>query len=168
MKLPPYQPFPSLTGEGIVLRAVGAPDIPQLVDISFYDGEQAHSAEEAAALQEKINQDYADGHTIHWGIEDRASGKLVGTCGYYRGFAGGIGELGCVLLAPFRGRGYMTKAMKVAMAFGLEEMGLTGIKAITTRQNTKAVQLLRRLGFVKTAEHGDEVAYEFRPGAPPP
>lgn len=156
MKLPPFETFPILTSEGIVLRPINSQDIIALVEISYYDGQQARTPEEAAAMQEKIDRDYANGHSIHWGIEDTVTSQLVGTCGYYRGFANSTGELGCVLLAAFRGQGYMTRAMKAAIDFGRQELKLKRIMAVTTKGNSKAIQLLKRLGFEKAADGKDE------------
>jgi ribosomal-protein-alanine N-acetyltransferase len=111
-------------------------------------------------MQQHIDRDYAAGETVHWGIALRETGAVVGTCGYYRGFAGGAGELGCVLLPGAQGQGYMTEALHLAIAFGRQEMGLNRIWAVTTVDNAPAIRLLKRLGFVEGADpKGDEVEY---------
>ena len=57
----------------------------------------------------------------------------------------------------------MTAAMLSAIEFGLNNIGLERIWAITTRQNTNAVKLLERLNFIKIADLQDnEVEYELR------
>ncbi|MFD2517689.1 GNAT family N-acetyltransferase [Salinimicrobium flavum] len=150
-----------ITGKGIILRRVTNLDIPQLVDICFYDGEKAESVEQALTMQEKIDRDYEDGTSIHWGIEDLTSGRIVGTCGYYRGFKNASGELGCVLLPSFRGKGYMTKAMQLVMDFGFLDMGLEKVTAVTSTQNQAAIQLLEQLGFSKTEEKEEMIYAEF-------
>jgi ribosomal-protein-alanine N-acetyltransferase len=94
---------------------------------------------------------------------ENSTGKIAGTCGYYRGFENATGELGCVLLPQFRGQGFMTMAMQLAIDFGLNNMGLQRIWAITTKQNSQAISLLERLQFIKTTEIGDdEIEYELR------
>ena len=114
-------------------------------------------------MQVKINQDYIDGNSIHWGIADNLTSKIVGTCGYYRGLDKGEGELGCVLLPQYRGQGFMTPAMQLAIGFGINYMELKRIWAITTKQNDKVIQLLNRLHFIKIADlQDDEIEYEFR------
>ncbi len=168
MNLPPYDTFPTLTGNNIVLRQIEAADLQHIVEISFYDAVQATSIEQAAAMQEKINKDYSDGNSVHWGIIDKSSNRIVGTCGYYRGLGQGSGELGCVLLPQFKGQGFMTSAMHLAIHFGLDHIGLNRIFAITTQQNDKAIQLLERLGFVKTADLADEeIEYELAKSTQP-
>ena len=135
-------------------------DSKDLVEISFYDAVQASTVEKAAEMQDRINEDYVDGSSIHWGIEDRLSGQIVGTCGYYRGFDKGQGELGCVLLPQYRGKGYMAAAMQLAIAFGFDQMGLERIWAATDQDNTAAIKLLERLDFIKVGELENEIEYE--------
>ncbi|MBA2498449.1 MAG: GNAT family N-acetyltransferase [Chitinophagaceae bacterium] len=162
-KLPPYDNFPIIFDSKVLLRQVLLSDIKDLVEISFYDAVQAVSIEQALNMQNKINQDYMNGHSIHWAVTDQATNKVVGTCGYYRGLNEGNGELGCVLLPEWRGKGFMTPAMKLTIRFGLHTMGLNRIWAVTGNQNADALKLLARLDFMKVADlPGNEVAYELR------
>jgi ribosomal-protein-alanine N-acetyltransferase len=162
MKLPPYDIYPSISDEKIVLRQILTSDIQDVIEISFYDSIQAKTIEEATEMQNKINKDYDTGNSIHWGIIDKATNNIVGTCGYYRGLDKGIGELGCVLLPQYRGQGFMSLAMQLAIKFGLNTIGLKRIKAITTKQNDKAVKLLDRLNFIKIKDLlDDEIEYEL-------
>ena len=113
-------------------------------------------------MNSKINQDYEDGNSIHWGIFENKTNKIVGTCGYYRGFENGKGELGCVLLPQFRGHGFMTEAMLLAIDFGLKNMNLQKIWAITSQKNQKAIQLMERLNFKKIKDLDDnDVEFEL-------
>lgn len=162
MNLPPYIKFPEIISDQIILRDVRAEDLKDLVEISFYDAKPALSIDDTIVMQHKIDMDYRNGSSLHWVIVDKHSNKIVGTLGYYRGFKNGIGELGCVLKSNFRGQGYMTTAMKLAIEFGLHTIGLNKIKAITSTQNSNAIKLLERLNFVKTADLSeDEIEYNF-------
>lgn len=164
MRLPPFETFPNLTGEKIILRQIVKTDIENIIEISFYNAKQAINVEQAIAMQEKINDDYLAGNSIHWGIIDNSKTSIVGTCGYYRGFNNKTGELGCVLLEQFRGQGYMTKAMLLAMDFGLHKMGLEIITAITSKENLKARQLIESLGFQKVSHlPEEEIRYSYKP-----
>ena len=162
MKLPPYNIFPNIKDDKISLRQIMPADIKDLVEISFYDSVQATTVQKATEMQAKINKDYFDSQSIHWGIADKLTNKIVGTCGYYRGLDKGEGELGCVLLPQYRGQGYMTAAMLLAIEFGLNNIGLKRIWAITSQHNTKAIKLLERLNFIKVADLDDnEVEYDY-------
>lgn len=162
MKLPLYKTYPTIQSEKISLRQILPADIPVIVEISFYDAIQATTVEIATTMQERIDQDIRDGNSIHWGIINNETNKIVGTCGYYRGFDKGEGELGCVLLPQFRGQGFMTSAMQLAIDFGLNDIGLKRIWAITTKENFKAIKLLERLQFIKVADlEDDKIEYEL-------
>ena len=163
MKLPPYVIFPEIIGERVSLKQIRSSDIVDLVEISFYDAVQATSLQSAIEMQDRINRDYFEGNSIHWGIADNATNKIVGTCSYCRGFDKGEGELGCVLLSDYRGQGYMTAAMLLAIEFGLANMELKRIWAATSLNNIKAIKLLERLSFIKVANlNNDVVEYELR------
>ena len=163
MMLPPYRNFPTFTSDHIRLRAIVPDDLEDIVEISYYDGQKAQTAEDALKMLDKINADYQRGDSINWGITTKEEDTIVGTCGYYRGFANGTGELGFVLKSAFRGKGYMSAAVKAAAEFGLQKMGLQRVIAITGNQNTKVIQVLERAQFVKTKELEDDYSeYEYR------
>lgn len=105
MRLPPYDKFPCISDDKILLRQIQFSDINDIVEISFYDSIQATALTEAIEMHAKINMDYSNGNSIHWGIADKLTNKIIGTCGYYRGLDKGEGELGCVLLPQYRGQG---------------------------------------------------------------
>ncbi len=162
MKLPPFDNFPTITDDKILLREIVASDLVDLIEISFYDGLQAKSLEQAATMLSKIKNDYSEGNSVHWGIADTITNKIVGTCGYYRGLNKGEGELGCVLLPQYQGRGYMTSAMLLAINFGINTIGLKRIWAITSQDNSGAIRLLERLNFIKVNDlDGNKVEYEL-------
>jgi len=163
MPLPPYDNFPDLSEGKIAIHQILAEDLGELIEISFYDAVPAKSVVEVKVMQDKINEDYLAGNSIHWGIRDQLTNKIVGTCGYYRGFEQESGELGCVLLPQYYGQGYMTAAMLLAIDFGLKNMNLRRIWAATGKDNHKAIKLFERLNFVKVAELvDDEIKYELK------
>lgn len=161
IKAPPYPNFPFISNDKVSLRQILRSDIKDLIEISFYDSIQATTLEQAVTMNSIIIEDYDKGASIHWGIVDNQSGKIVGTCGYYRGFNNDEGELGCVLLPQYRGQGFMTFAMSLAIDFGLNNIKLKRIWAITDQQNEKAIKLLERLGFIKNISDSKEVQFEL-------
>lgn len=166
MKLPPYNTFPIISGDKVSLRQILPADMEDLIEISFYDAVQAATVQEATEMQDKINKDYLEGNSIHWGIADNTTNKIVGTCGYYRGLDKGAGELGCVLLPQYRGQGFMTAAMLLAIDFGINTIGLQRVWAITTKQNKSAIKLLDKLNFIQIADlQDDEIEYELMTNA---
>lgn len=162
MKTPPYDQYPFLSNDKVSLRQILNSDINDLIEISFYDAIQAETLDQAIEMNAKIHRDYDDGNSFHWGIVDIQTNKIVGTCGYYRGFDKAGGELGCVLLPHYRGQGFMTSAMLLAIDFGLKIIGLKRIWAITSQENEKAIKLLERVNFKKIRILDEnEVEFEF-------
>jgi ribosomal-protein-alanine N-acetyltransferase len=159
---PPYKNFPMLSSNQIVLRQIINADADEIMEISYYDGRPASNPNEAIEMQTKINQDYLQGNSIHWGIVDAQSSKLVGTCGYYRGFVNNTGELGYVLKPSFEGRGYMSNALKKAIEFGINIIGLQKIIAITEKSNIKSQNVLKRLNFLHETEQDNYITYTYQ------
>ena len=162
MNPPPYHNYPKIASEELLLRKILPDEISQITSISFYNGKQANSTHEAARMLQKIEQDYAAGNSVHWGIEEKATGKLLGTCGYYRGFKDATGELGCVLLPDARGRGIMTSALRLAISFGFRSLKLEKITAFTTSKNHNALRLFERLDFRKSSNAAQPAFYLLR------
>ena len=138
---------PTIEGARVRLRAVTSADAGALLEISIYDGDTARSEAEARAHLERIAGDQARGETVHWAIEDATTGVLVGTVGFYRGFAGEVGEVGYVLRPAHRKRGFMTEAVALAVAYGFAALDLRAVVARTDATNLGSIGVLERCGF---------------------
>ena len=162
LNLPPYKIFPTISNQVVSLRSVIESDLEELIEISFYETVRAQTKEDAYEMQLKINNDYETGNSIHWCIIDSITNKIVGTCGFYRGFQNEAGELGCILLPHHRGFGYMTSALLLAVQYGKNAVGLSRIWASTSKENKEAIKLLERLNFICSHESIDgEMKFEF-------
>lgn len=142
-----FRPLPTLRTPTLQLRALTAADVPAVWPITFYHGQAAASPAEAARMLDRIEQDYQAGQLLHWAIVLAATDELVGTCGFYRGFANETGEIGYVLLPAHRGRGLMSEAVRAMCAFGFETLQLRRIVADTGPDNEASQRVLRRNGF---------------------
>ena len=140
---------PVLSGLGLTLRGVVASDVATIRPISFYDGHAARDDDDAAQMLRRIHGDVARGESLHWGICLQGSDEVTGTVGFYRGFGGGTGEVGYVLREAYRGRGIMTRAVRIVVAYGLGPLGLTRVEALTDVDNTASRAVLMRAGFVE-------------------
>ena len=152
---------PALADSRLSLRPIESSDIKQLLPISYYNGTLATSLQDAENMHHKINQDILEGNSIHWAIVEKSSNKIAGTCGFYRGFAHGLGELGCVLFPAFQGKGIMTAALILAIEYGFQRSSLKKIWAVTSPDNLKATRLLEGLKFKKVGELNGEVRFEL-------
>jgi ribosomal-protein-alanine N-acetyltransferase len=126
---------------------VTSADAGALLEISIYDGVAAGSEADVREQLDRIVADQARGETVHWAIEDAATGVLVGTVGFYRGFATEVGEVGYVLLPAQRSRGFMTEAVALAVAYGFEALGLQAVIARTDATNQASIAVLERCAF---------------------
>lgn len=152
-------PLPVLATDDLHLRQVHPRDAEQVRDITFYDGVAATSPGEAWAMIERIVRDQQRGETLHWGLCLRGSDQIVGTCGFYRGFSGDVGEVGYVLRDAHRGRGLMTQAVRRIVTFGLDELGLRRVVAHVDRGNVASMGVLARAHFVRDTVEGNTVTY---------
>jgi len=147
---------PVLTGNRLILKEINRHDVGSIVDISVYNGVFATNITEAIDILEQINVDVENGESLHWGIFLKDSSVLVGTCGYYRGYARNNGEIGYILRPLYRGRGIMTETVKLIVAFGFDTLKLDTVVAYTDPENLGSIAVLQRAGFKKVkSEHAD-------------
>jgi ribosomal-protein-alanine N-acetyltransferase len=86
-------------------------------------------------------------HFFH--LIDKESEKTIGWCGYHMWFTHhDRAELGYTMTdESFRGKGLMKEALKEVLRYGLEEMGLRRIEALTSHDNDVSKKLLLDNGF---------------------
>ncbi len=126
----------------------------------MYDGIPAETDGEAAAVLQRIEEDYLRGEAVHWGICAAGSpGLVVGTCGFYRGFNGQVGEIGYVLGEGSRGQGFMTESVRLVVGFGFDVMKLAKVVAFTEAANLSSIAVLRRCGFKEDTSEDDRLTF---------
>lgn len=157
-----FTAFPVLSNQKLTLREVTSNDASALVEISFYDGIQAASEEQAFDMLQKINLDYKQGNSIHWGLHPNGQTEIAGTCGYYRGYANNTGEIGYILRSKYRGKGIMTEAVRMIVEFGLRDMKLDQVVAYTEKTNTGSINILQRLEFKEVKSENEYLKFSTR------
>jgi RimJ/RimL family protein N-acetyltransferase len=117
----------------------------------------AELAEDEAWIREKIDRYERDGGMSLWAAVDRDSGRAVALAGLQWEQIDGCRELdlGCVVAAHERSRGYGTEAseavVQAAFAAGFER-----ITAMTGPDNETALHVLEKLEFVPHGEANHE------------
>lgn len=159
---PPFEKFPILKNQRIILRELQDADIPQLIEISFYDGIPAKDLLDAQIMNGTIKSDYMNGNSIHWIITSVSNGEVIGTCGFYRGFRTNIGEVGYVLKKAHQGKGYMAEALSMMLDFGWKELELKTITAMTSEDNQPSINVLRKAGFKEIETKENEKVFLLR------
>lgn len=86
---------------------------------------------------------------LRWGIELKASGVLIGSCGFNVWELAGAyrGEVGYDLGVRYWRQGYMTESMHLMLSFGYSVMGLNRIEALVAPENNLSRSLLQSLRF---------------------
>ena len=133
---------PTLLVDELTLEAVTMDDFSEMDEIVSYRPQKDLTTPQ---MMDKISQEFVEKSALNWGIY--LNNKLIGTVGYYRGFADDVGEIGYVLLKEQRRKGYATKAVQRAMEYGLNELGLKIIVAYTLETNDISKHLLAQLNF---------------------
>jgi len=60
-----------------------------------------------------------------------------------------VAELGYLLVAAARGRGVMSRAVRLLVGWGFAELDLARIQAMTHPDNAASARVLERLGFTR-------------------
>ena len=78
------------------------------------------------------------------------TGILAASGGFKGPPRDGTVEIGYSVLPQYQGHGYATEMVRALIDWAFAQPGVLGIVAETTEDNTPSVQLLNRLGFVRT------------------
>jgi ribosomal-protein-alanine N-acetyltransferase len=154
MNAAPFKNFPVLRTKRLSLERLTLDHLDQFIPIATFNGRKYETRKEVEGIIIKSDIAFAEKQGINWGIF--LNSKLLGTCGFYRGFKDDVGEVGYILKEEFRNQGYTSEAIEEVVHFGFQKLELKKIVAFTNEQNGPSVALLTKLGFVKTAEKSDE------------
>jgi RimJ/RimL family protein N-acetyltransferase len=91
-----------------------------------------------------------DGTGLTWAIADRVDDALIGTVSLYAFKPEqGLCEVGYTLHPARWGGGLASEAVRVALRYAFEELGMRRIEADTDPRNAGSCGLLERVGFVR-------------------
>lgn len=89
-----------------------------------------------------------DGHCLYWGIEDKSSGQMIGTCTLFKlDINNRRGEIGYLLNRAYWHRGLMSEALRSVIDYAFDELGLHRLEADTDPENAASIHLLENFGF---------------------
>ena len=95
-----------------------------------------------------------------WGIHDRASGRLIGSCALtdFEG-AGHRTAFFRILIGEkaWWGHGYGREATELTMREGFEKLALDEVKLEVFSTNERAIRAYAKVGFLQTGEHREWV-----------
>ncbi len=133
--------------------------------VATYTSWAAHQSidETYKYLNDFVFELYRSGQGMDWGIVEKASGKLIGTCGLYTMSEHRRGTLGYALNRDYWGQGLMTEVAKAAIAFGLHVMQLQRIQAICDVDHIASARVLEKVGMQFEGILHNYVFYKERP-----
>ncbi len=149
--------FPTIETARLRLRLLALDDADALYR-HFSDDEVTHFMDIDALKSLDEARDVIAFHLndsgCRWGVFDKISGALIGTCGYHCWIQGenARAEIGYDLGKAHWGQGLMIEAVKPVIDFGFKTMGLQRIEADVEPDNHRSIQLLARLGFQELPE----------------
>lgn len=112
-----------------------------------------------------VEERYAGGDPAGWGIEERETGRFIGTCGIQAWRPEHArAELGYVLARERWGRGLMTEAVVAVVVFGFDRVGFNRIEARCLEGNAASARVLEKVGmtYEGTARASHLVEGSFR------
>lgn len=151
----PFSPFPILETTRLIMRRVDNEDLDQLYkllsdpEVAKYDYfYPVKSTKEAIKFIERYKEELEDKEEITWGIVQKETNKLIGTC-CLGDFEEGArrSEIGYSVIQSEWGKGYATEAIKAVIDFGFNNMNLNRIEATITPGNDASVKVLKKLNF---------------------
>lgn len=159
-----FTPFPVLKTQRLILRAITLTDAEALFSMRsnpqmhlYTDTKMDESIEETKSYIEKMNAGVKANRWLIWAIEEKATGRVIGSISIWNLDAEkNTAELGYGLNPEFQGHGYMQEALQCVVDYGLKTMKLTILEAYTEAENTASSSLLLKCGFAKTGEMDDQ------------
>ena len=159
MKIPTMLDLPeqflTLQTPRLILRKLEITDAADIFayahdpEVSTYTLWEAHQSinETYEYLNNFVFKMYRNGTGMTWGIVEKGSSKLIGTCGLHVTPVHRRAELGYTLSRDYWGQGLMTEAVNVAIAFGFHVMQLLRIQAYCAVENISSARVLEKSGM---------------------
>ena len=152
-----FSNLPTLRTARLTLRPARMSDAADLYEYSKDPEVARHvlwdayrSVGEARMYLKYVQRQYRLNEPASWGIELKATGRLIGTIGFmwwnqeYRS-----AEVGYSLSRAYWNHGLMTEALRAVIKFGFEEMNLNRIEAQHETTNPASGRVMEKVGMKK-------------------
>jgi RimJ/RimL family protein N-acetyltransferase len=146
-----------LTDGVVALRPWTPADVPAIVKAIDADPEitrwlemipQPYSAADAQAYVSMTIEGWSSGTGGAFAVVDAVTGELVGSMGLRLADPeNAVGEIGYWARSDARGRGYMTRALRLISRWALEEVRLERLQLRAELQNLPSQRVAERAGF---------------------
>ncbi|GAC1333434.1 MAG: GNAT family protein [Chloroflexota bacterium] len=147
--------LPSLSSKRLLLRKLRRQDLddlhaltsdPRVTDTLSW--ETHRSVESSRLYLEGLIERYDRAELAPWGVEHRADGCLIGTCGFITWYRHDTrAEVAYALAWPYWGQGLATEALRATIDFGFARMGLNRIEARCLVENAASARVMEKAGM---------------------
>ena len=114
--------------------------------------------------QEKLLRwigDYEKKDGIRWVLEEKATGRYVGSAGFWRLIRPHFrAEIGYETDPECWNCGYMTEALQTIIPFGFETIGLHSVEGNIHPENIGSRRILEKLGFVQEGYYKEHYFFD--------
>jgi len=162
-----FNPFPEITTDRLLLRAVSKSDVKEIFFLrsdervmKYIDKLPAETLDDAYEFINKITELEKNDDAVTWAITLKGDSKLIGTICFwniqkehYRA------EIGYVLHPDHWGKGIMQEAFSVVVNYGFKVMNLHSIEANVNPGNEASVKLLEKNNFKREAYFKENYFY---------
>lgn len=155
MKKPTSRTVPTLETSRLLIRCLRMEDAPAMLDIlsdeetvRFWGRPMMTELSQAETYTRENLQWMEDGHCLYWGLEEKTSGRMIGTCTLFRLDSDNRrGEIGYLLNRAYWQLGLMSEALECVIAYAFGELKLHRLEADTDPDNIASIRILERFGF---------------------
>jgi RimJ/RimL family protein N-acetyltransferase len=137
---------PDLADVDAIVRGASTPDVARYTRVPV-----PYTRADAATFVRTVGEGWADSTSAVYAVCSADSpGTLLGALGLHdidlTGEPGGVAEVGYWLSPEARGRGLMTRAVRLACTWGIEELGLTRITWLAIVGNEPSRRVAEAVG----------------------
>jgi ribosomal-protein-alanine N-acetyltransferase len=163
-----FIPFPAIQTERLLLRKLEPDDKEAIFEIrsnpeimKYLARPVAKTIADATAHLDNVLKNLQENTGIDWGLEERKSGKLIGTIALWRITKENYrGELGYVLNEKWQQKGFMHEALTAIIDYAFVQLELHSIEANVDPLNMASAKLLEKNKFRKEAHFKENVFFE--------
>ncbi len=150
-----FSSIPTLKTERLTLRRMKVSDWQDMYEyskeecVTKYLLWDAHkSPEQTQDYLRFLQTRYRTGDFYDWAVIDKASGKMIGTCGFAKlSFENNSAEVGYVLNPEYWGKGIAAEALMRVMEYGFMELNIHRIEAKYIVGNDASRRVMEKCGM---------------------
>ncbi|RLQ89785.1 GNAT family protein [Planomicrobium sp. Y74] len=118
-------------------------------EFSVNTGEDFYTLLMQKEVIEQSTENREAGREYNFAIVENDTSQLVGTINLFRIFRGPLQSsmIGYVVDKKFNGRGYATEAIRLAVDYAFQELGLHRVEAGVMPHNAPSIRALEKAGF---------------------